>query len=97
VAGLSRAWSFSSCRLFNFKTPRHATASTTMLHFGVYVAVPRGKKTDFDVMRLGAGLFTMWLRVVVILCYQPKFTRALSISRSENVSHRNECYLKVSS
>jgi hypothetical protein len=40
----------------NFKTPRHATASTTMLHFGVYVAVPRGAKTDFDSIRM--GLFT---------------------------------------
>jgi hypothetical protein len=27
-----------------------------MLHFGVYVAVPRGAKTDFDSVRM--GLFT---------------------------------------
>jgi hypothetical protein len=38
---------------FNFKTPRHATASTTMLHFGVYVAVPRGTNTVLDSIRIG--------------------------------------------
>jgi len=46
----------------NFKTPRHATASTTMLHFGVYVAVPRGTNTVFDSIRIGllTGGLGLW-------------------------------------
>jgi hypothetical protein len=72
VDGLSREFSVFPCRPFNFKTPKHAIASTTMLHFGVYVAVPRGTKTDFDVR---VGLFTCGLGCGD-LCYQRGLTRA---------------------
>jgi hypothetical protein len=59
---ISRAPDVFAPRPLNFKTPRHATASTTMLHFGVYVAVPRGTNTVFDSIRIGllTGDFGLW-------------------------------------
>jgi hypothetical protein len=47
---------------FNIKTPRHASASTTMLHFGVYVAVPRGTNTNFDSIRMAFLKFIQGLK-----------------------------------
>jgi len=63
----------------NFNTPRHASVSTTMLHFGVYVAVPRGRNTDLDSVRM--GLLTLGsgaARTGQVLAYPSRGRRTIS-------------------
>jgi hypothetical protein len=63
----------------NFNTPRHASVSTTMLHFGVYVAVPRGINTDLDSVRM--GLLTLGsgaARTGQVLAYPSRGRRTIS-------------------